>query len=172
MKRCSYILLSIIITVLFSSPLEAKENDLENTSEMSFVCTTDTAAPTLYVHTLGTTSLTPLISWHPEYLLPQQSGSKICQQVAKKLQSLYQQKGSRYITSETQEEHTLVCMVKVENGTCRSNYSEPLFSINPNYNAECILDRREPLECIAIGRRVRGVFSIPDSPYKPTWWLW
>ncbi len=180
MKRYCHILLSIVAITqclvlgeiaIFPKSLEAKENYPDNSSETFFVCTTETSVPTLYAYTLGTSSLTPLISWYKEYLLPQQSGSEICQQVASKLQYLYQEQGQKYIATEEKEEHTLVCMVKVANETCRSDYSEPLFGINPNYDARCILDRREPLECVAVGR-ARGVFSIPETPYQPIWWLW
>ena len=180
MHKYRYIL-SLIIAIsqcfilgeifLFSRPLEAKENSLSHSAESFFVCTTDTSVPTLYLYTSGKFSLTPLITWHQEYILPQDSGSKICEQVAEKLQDLYKQPGTKYISTEEKEEHTLVCMVKVENETCHSNYSEPLFSINPNYDVKCVLSHREPLECVSVGR-VRGVFSIPDSPYKPIWWLW
>ncbi len=186
MKRYYSILLSIVAIsqclafgeiAIFPRSLEAKENYPDNSSETFFVCTTETSVPTLYAYTLGTTSLTPLISWYKEYLLPQQSGNEICQQVASKLQylsqeqDLSQEQGQRYIAIEEKEEHTLVCMVKVANETCHSDYSEPLFEINPNYDARCILDRREPLECVSVGR-VRGVFSIPETPYQPIWWLW
>ena len=180
MNRYCHILLSIIAIIpcltfgeltLFSKPLEAQENNPDNSSENFFVCTTETLVPTLYVYTSGKTSLTPLIGWHEEYLLPQDTGSEICEQVARKLQSLYQEPGRKYISTEEKEGQTLVCMVKVENGTCRSNYSEPLFGINPNYDVQCVLNNRQPLECVTVGR-ARGVFSIPDSPYKPIWWLW
>ena len=171
MHRYYYILLSIIALTLLSSPLEAKEDSLGNSAENFFVCTTETLVPTLYIYTAGTTSLTPLISWHQEYLLPQNSGSEICKQVAKKLQDLYQKPGKKYIATEEKEDHTLICMVKVENETCSSINSEPLFSIKQNYDAKCVLNHRQPLECVTIGR-VRGVFTIPDSPYKPIWWLW
>lgn len=167
MKRYFYIILSAIALAFSAAPLEAKENSAEN----FFVCATETVVPTLYVYTSGKTSLTPLISWHEEYLLPQDSGSQICEQVAQKLQYLYQEPGQKYITTEEKEEHTLVCTVTVANETCNSNYSEPLFTVNPNYDAKCILDHKEPLECVAVGR-ARGVFSVPDSPYKPIWWLW
>ena len=171
MHRYYYILLSIIALTLLSRPLKAKEDSLGNSAENFFVCTTETLVPTLYIYTSGKTSLTPLISWHQEYLLPQDSGSEICEQVAKKLQYLYQKPGQKYIATEEKEEHTLVCMVKVENETCSSIHSEPLFSIKQNYDAKCVLNHRQPLECVTIGR-VRGVFTIPDSPYKPIWWLW
>ena len=178
-KRGNYILLSIIAIsqclilgekALFARPLEAEEKYLAHAPETFFVCTTETSIPTLYAYTTGRTSLTPLISWHKEYLLPQESGSEVCQQVAGKLQHLYQE--PIFITTEEREDRTLVCMVKIENETCSSNFSEPLFRINPHYDAKCILERREPLECVAVGRGRRGVISIPDSPYKPIWWLW
>ena len=178
MRRCHYILLSIIVIAqclvsseiaFFTRPLAAQEQYLNNDSEAFFVCTVETSVPTLYIYKAGKTSLTPLIKWHQEYLLPQDSGSEVCQQVARKLQHLYPKQ--RYITTEEKEDRTLVCMVEIAHETCSSNYSEALFGINPNYDAQCILARREPLECVAVGG-VRGVFSVPDSPYKPIWWLW
>jgi len=171
MKRYCYIMLSAIAIAFLSTSLEAKENYSEISAKNFFVCSTETLVPTLYVYKSGQTSLTPLISWHEEYLLPQDSGSKICKQVAQKLQHLAQEPGQQYITTEEKAEHTLVCTVKVADETFSSNYSEPLFALNPYYDAQCILDRKEPLECVMVGR-VRGVFSIPDSPYKPIWWLW
>lgn len=171
MHRYYYILLSIIAITLFSRPLKAQGDSLDNSAENFFVCTTETLVPTLYIYTAGKISLTPLISWHQEYLLPENSANETCEKVAKKLQYSERQPGHKYISTEKKEEYTLVCMVKVKNETCNSNYSEPLFSIDPNYNARCVLNHREPLECVEVGRS-RGVFSIPDSPYKPIWWLW
>jgi hypothetical protein len=55
--------------------------------------------------------------------------------------------------------------------TCDSENSEALFSLNPNYDAGCVLDNKEPIECVAVGK-VRGVFAVPDSPYQPSWWPW
>ncbi|HHP7231382.1 MAG TPA: COP23 domain-containing protein [Xenococcaceae cyanobacterium] len=156
---------------LSSTSINAKESYSQSVSEALFVCATESAAPTMYAYTPGKVTITPLISWHQEYLLPGQSGIEVCQQVAGKLQDLSQQRQERFITTETREDHTLVCMVTQENDTCSSQTSEALFSVNPNYDASCVLDRREPLECVAVGK-VRGVFSVPDDPYKPMWWPW
>lgn len=171
MKRYCYIMLSAIAIAFFSTSLDAKENNSEISAGNFFVCSTETFVPTLYVHKSGETSLTPLITWHEEYLLPQDSGNKICKRVAQKLQDLAQEPGQQYIATEAKAEHTLVCSVKVADETCSSNYSEPLFTLNPYYDAQCILNHKEPLECVTVGR-ARGVLSIPDSPYKPIWWLW
>ena len=173
MKRYCPTLLSIIAIALIAQPLKAQDDNAATSAKNFFVCTTETRIPTLYIYKSGQTSLTPLISWHQEYLLPENSGQEICEQVAKKLQYLSQQPEPRYLTTEAKEEHTLVCASIVEQETCSTNYSEPLFAINPNYDANCVLDHREPLECVTVGLgRVRGVFTVPDSPYKPIWWLW
>lgn len=138
-------------------------------SEMMFVCASQTEPPTMYAHTPGKVNLTPLISWHQDYLLPNQSAAEVCQQVAAKLQSQYQQGQKKFFTTEQRENRTVVCLVSQQNQTCSSSNSEELFSVNPNYDATCVLDNRQPLECMAIGR-TRGLSSIPDSPYTPTWW--
>lgn len=156
---------------LSATSIQAKESYSQNPSDTVFVCATDTETPTLFAYTPGKVKLTPLIGWHSEYLLPEQSGAEVCQQTASKLQTLYQQKEERYIRTEAKEDHTLVCMVAKENETCQDEDSETLFSVNPNYDASCVLDNREPLECVAIGN-IRGVRSIPDAPYKLNWWPW
>ena len=173
MKRYCPTLLSILAIALVTQPLKAQEDDAATSAINFFVCTTETTIPTLYIYKSGQTSLTPLISWHQEYLLPENSGQEICEQVAKKLQYLSQQAEPRHLTTESKEEQTVVCATIIEHETCSANDSEPLFAINPNYDAKCMLARREPLECVTVGiGRVRGVFTIPDSPYKPIWWLW
>jgi hypothetical protein len=156
---------------LSATSIQAKESYSQNPSDTIFVCGTDVEVPTMFAYTPGKIKLTPLISWHQEYLLPEQSGAEVCQQTAAKLQGLYQQKQERYIRTEQKEDHTLVCMVAEENETCNDKNSETLFSVNPNYDATCVLDNREPLECVAIGN-IRGVRSIPDAPYKLNWWPW
>jgi hypothetical protein len=140
-------------------------------SEMTFVCASQTEPPTMYSYTPGKVNLTPLISWYQDYLLPNQSAAEVCQQVAAKLQSQYQQGQKKFFTTEQRENQTVVCLVSQKNQTCSSDNSEELFSVNPNYDATCVLDNRQPLECMAIGR-TRGVSSIPDSPYMPSWWPW
>ncbi|MDJ0574477.1 MAG: COP23 domain-containing protein [Xenococcaceae cyanobacterium MO_234.B1] len=171
MNKYFYTAITVSAIALSSSSLNAKESYSQNISETVFVCATESEVPTMFAYTPGKITITPLISWHQEYLLPEQSGIEVCQQVASKLQELSQQQQERYITTESKEDHTLVCMVTQENDNCSSETSELLFRVNPNYDASCILDRREPLECLAVGK-VRGIFSYEDKPYKPLWWIW
>lgn len=159
------------VIALNAIPLHAEENSKQDASKTIFVCSTETETPTMFAYTPGTVNLTPLISWHREYLLPKQSATKICQQTATKLQDSYQQEQAKYFKAEKQEESNLVCLVSKENQNCDSEDSEKLFSINPNYDPGCILDNREPIECMAIGN-VRGVYSVVDKPYQPLWWPW
>jgi len=153
-------------------PLHAEENSNQDTSKTIFVCSTETETPTMFAYTPGAVNLTPLMSWHQEYLLPKQSGTEICQQTATKLQDSYQQEQAKYFKAEKQEKSNLVCLVSEENQDCNSEDSEKLFSINPKYDPGCILDNREPLECMAVGNVRGGVYSVVDEPYQPLWWPW
>jgi hypothetical protein len=156
-----------------SNNFTAEENytTVQNLSETTFVCAVAAKTPTMYAYHPGNVNLTPLMSWYSEYLLPQQSGKQVCQQTATKLQALSQQSEKRYFRTENKEDKTVVCLVADKEETCDSENSEALFSLNPNYDAGCVLDNKEPIECVAVGK-VRGVFAVPDSPYQPSWWPW
>ena len=158
------------VAIAFSATsIQAKESYSQNLSNTIFVCATDIETPTMFSYTPGKTKLTPLISWHEEYLLSNQSGAEVCQETASKLQEIYQQQEKKSFRTEQKEDSTLVCMVGGESETCSDKDSETLFSVNPNYDASCVLDNRQPLECVAIGN-IRGVRTIPDAPYTVQWW--
>ena len=171
MNKYFYTGLVISALALNSGSVKAQENYSEETPETVFVCATQSETPTMFAYTPGNVNLTPLINWHQEYLLPEQSAQEICQEVAVKLQNLSQQQSGKYFVAENKETYSLICMVGQETDNCNSQNSEPLFKVNSNYQPSCILDQREPIECMAIGK-VRGVFSIKDEPYRPLWWLW
>ncbi|BAU62960.1 hypothetical protein STA3757_03110 [Stanieria sp. NIES-3757] len=163
--------ISAIALTATSLPATESYSQNANASDMTFVCSSQNGVPTMFAYTPGKVNLTPLMTWHPEYLVSNQSASQICQQVATKLQTQFQQNQQKYFAIQKAETSTLVCLVAKENDNCNAKNSEELFSINPNYDPTCILDNRQPLECVAIGR-TRGVFSMPDSSYEPTWWPW
>ena len=152
------------------TPLQAKEHLNQDPGKTIFVCAMAKDTPTMFAYTPGKVNLTPLISWYPEYLLPEQSGQKVCQQTATKLQASYQQDQEKYLKAEEAEEGNLVCLVSKADRDCTTEDSEKLFSVNPNYNAGCVLDNKNPIECMALN--VRGVYSFEDKPYQPTWWPW
>jgi hypothetical protein len=156
-----------------TTSLSATENYSKDNSEskVTFLCGAIQETPTMFAYTPGKTNLTPLMSWYKDYLLPNQTGAEVCEQVAMKLQAQYQQKQRIFFASEEKEDRTLVCLVSEEKGSCQSKNSEELFSVNLNYNPACVLNNRQPLECVAIGG-TRGVLSMPESPYVPTWWPW
>ncbi len=171
MNKYFYTSLCLSMITLSSTFVNAQETDNPNNSKTVFVCSEESENPTMFAYTLGQTTIKPVIVWYQEYLLPEQSGIEVCQQVVGKLQSLSQQQQKTYFVSQRQESQTLICLVNQEDHNCSSETSEPLFSINPHYDASCILDQREPIECMAVGK-VRGVFSIENEPYRPLWWLW
>ncbi len=170
-KNPVYTAITACAIAFIATSLQGKESYSQNPSNTIFVCATDIETPTMFAYTPGTVNLTPIITWHQDYLLPEQSGKEVCQQTASKLQNLFQEKQPKYLRTQEAEDRTLVCVVDRENQTCNSEDSITLFSMNPNYSAACILDNKEPLECVALGD-VRGVYSVPDSPYTPSWWPW
>ncbi len=170
-KKPFYTAITTAAIALSATSLQAKESYSQSTTDTMFVCATEIQTPTMFAYTPGSVTLTPLITWHQDYLLPEQSGKEVCKQTATTLQNLAQEKQPQYLKTQEAEDRTVVCMVSQEAQNCSSNESVTLFSINPNYDAACILDNKEPLECVAIGR-VRGVYSVPDSPYTPSWWPW
>ena len=88
-----------------------------------------------------------------------------------KLQNLLQQQEPIFFVTEQKEDRNLLCLVKQESSNCHSENSEELFSVKPYYDATCVVDNREPLECLAINRS-RGVLGVPQSAYTPTWKFW
>lgn len=175
-KKPFYTTITACAIALSTTSLQAKESHGQNTSSQNatdtvFVCAADIATPTLFAYTPGNVKLTPIVSWHKEYLLPEQSGTEVCQKTATKLQGLAQEKQTRFLSTEAREKYNVVCMVAEENQTCSSEDSVELFGVNPDYDSSCILDNREPLECVAVSR-VRGVYSVSESPYQPYWWPW
>jgi hypothetical protein len=143
-KNPFYTAITVAAIALSATSLQAKESYSQNATDTSFVCATEIQTPTMFAYTPG---------------------------AATTLQNLSQTKQPQYLKTQEAEDRTVVCMVNQENQNCNSENSVNLFSINPNYDAACVLDNKEPLECVAIGR-VRGVYSIPDSPYTPSWWPW
>lgn len=166
-----------LITALIGSaialnvtPLQAKSDSSRQSDDTIFVCATAQDTPTMFAYTPGKVNLTPLISWHDEYLLPEQSGKGACQQTATKLQASYQQGQKKYLKAEEAETENLVCLVSEEDQNCNTEESEKLFSVNPNYDPGCVIDNKEPIECMALN--ARGVYSFEDKPYQPLWWPW
>lgn len=154
-------------------PVQAEESvdKNENFSETAFVCAIQAGTPTMYAYTPGEISLEPLMSWHSEYLLPEQSGKQVCLQTATKLQASVQQDQARYLKATTLANKNLVCLVPEEKEKCATEDSQTLFNVNPDYDAGCILDNLKPIECKAL--RGRGnIYSFENEPYQPIWWPW
>lgn len=155
-----------------ATSLQAEENSQADYSDTVFVCAVQEDVPTLFAYTPGEVNLTSLMSWHSEYLLPEQSGSQVCQQTANKLQASIEQDEQKFLKAYTEKssKSNLVCLVGEEEETCASEESEKLFSVNPNYSARCVLSNKNPLECMALN--VRGIYSYNEQPYQPLWWPW
>jgi hypothetical protein len=154
------------------TPLQAGETSQQNSANNIFVCATQNDTPTMFAYTPGKVNLTPLMSWHSEYLLPEESGEQVCQQTAGKLQASIKQETAKFLKAYTKQEtaSNLVCLVSEEDQTCASEDSEKLFSVNPNYNAICVLGNKTPIDCMA--SNVRGIYSYNEQPYQPLWWPW
>lgn len=160
-----------IAIAMNATPLLAQEKSEEESPEIAFVCATQDSVPTMYAYTSGQVKLEPVMSWHSEYLLPEQSGEQTCFDTANKLQASYQQEEARYLKAETEEKINLVCLVTEEEENCTDENSQTLFSVNPNYEAGCVLDNMQPLECKALRNR-GNIYSFDNKPYQPIWWPW
>jgi|GEM_PF-1996009 len=152
-------------------PLHATESvSSESAEDATFVCGVEGKTPTMFAYTPGEITLTPLMNWNSEYLLPGQSGAEICQQTAVKLQDSYQQEEAKYLKAATTEDQNLVCLVEDEDENCLDEESQKLFSVNSKYDASCVLENKAPIDCVAL--KVRGIYSFNDEPYQPLWWPW
>lgn len=171
MNNSFYIGMTATAIALSMTPIATAENIDQNNPETVFVCTTENTSSTMYAHTPGKATLTPLIGWHQDYLLEGVSSGEVCQDVAGKLQGLSEADQEWFISTQKLSSHSVVCVVSNEEGSCDSVDSKKLFSVNSNYSPNCVLNRLEPLECTATIVR-GGILSVPDSPYQPIWWPW
>lgn len=169
-KKCLYTALISCAIALNAVPSQAEESNQESSNTI-FVCATQQDIPTMFSYTPGEVNLTPLMSWYPEYLLPQQSGSEICQKTATKLQESSQQEQASYLKTAKLEQKNVACLVTEEDQKCDPKESEILFSTKPGYDAGCVLNNQKPIECKAISSR-GNIYSFEDKPYQPTWWFW
>jgi hypothetical protein len=151
------------------TPTETQTISAQN---MTFVCAPQMQPPTMFAYTPGQVNLKPVMTWHKEYLLPEASAENICQQVAEKLQSNYQQGQQKFMAFEKVQDRTLVCLVGNKDDKCTSNNSEELFSLNPNYNPTCVMNNLSPLECSAVGQQRGSLMTLPSGTYEPSWWPW
>jgi hypothetical protein len=157
--------------IAFSAlPLKAEEKANAEAAETVFVCANAGETPTMFAYNPGEVNLTPVMSWYAEYLMPGQSGAEVCQQTATKLQSSSQQENAKYLKAQATGNQNLVCLVNEESKNCVDEDSEKLFSVNPKFNAGCVLENKTPLDCQVY--KVRGVYSFNDEPYQTPWWPW
>lgn len=169
-KKYLYTAFISLAIALNPNIIQAEENTSDKPVDTIFLCSTQQGAPTMFAYNPGEVNLTPLMTWHAEYLLPEQSGSEVCQQTATKLQTSIDSQLQRYIKADMSKTTNSVCLVSQENQTCSMPESEQLFSINPDYQATCVLDNKKPIECMALN--VRGIYSFEDKPYQALWWPW
>jgi len=169
-KKHIYTIIALGTVALNAAPAQGEANSQNERANTVFVCSTQQNAPTMFAYTPGEVNLAPVMTWHSEYLLPEDSGQEVCQQTAQKLQASIEQKQKKYIKADITKENNSVCLVSEENQTCATEKSEKLFSVNPDYQATCVLDNKKPLDCWAL--RKRGIYSFEDKPYQAVWWPW
>jgi hypothetical protein len=146
------------------------QSQVVSADNMTFVCAPQMQPPTMFAYTPGQVNLKPIMTWHKEYLLSDTQAPELCQQVAQKLQTNYQQGKEKHIAYEKLEDKTLVCLVEDRNEKCTSENSEELFSLNPNYDASCLMNNLNPMECSVISQKRGSLMTLPTGTYTPTWW--
>jgi Circadian oscillating protein COP23 len=138
-------------------------------SKITFVCASEVNPPITYAYTPGEVNLKPLMIWHSEYLLPNESAAELCQRVAQKLQTSYNQQQDYLLASDGTDKMWKVCLVSKSGDGCDVSNSVYLFSLNGNYAQapKCLMEGIDPLQC----PRSRGkVISLPGGRYTPFWW--
>lgn len=169
-KKHIYTALISCAIALNAFPSQAEESTQESKNTI-FVCATQEEIPTMYSYTPGEVNLTPLMSWYPEYLLPNQSGSQTCEKTATLLQQSSQDQQASYIKTAKLKQKNIACLVADQEQKCKPEESSILFSTNPTYDASCVLSNQKPIQCKAITSR-GNIYSFEDKPYQPTWWFW
>jgi hypothetical protein len=160
---------AILITVIGTNTTKTLSQEPHATkSRMTFVCASEAEPPTTYGYIPGKVALEPVISWHSEYLLPGESASELCQQVAQKLQSKSEQQQNYYLAADRSNKDWKVCLVAQPGQECSAQNSEYLFSLNNKYQApRCVMENIQPLQCPSS----RGALvSLKGGSYTPSWW--
>jgi hypothetical protein len=173
----------------------ATENNTPSQLKTTFVCATNSNPPTTFALTYnekGQATLTPIMSWHSEYLISGDSAESLCQQVAQKLQSKYDRAEEINIAfqqvqvkkdNQGVERQWNVCLAPSAEAECipstneatNQASSEELFSLNNNYikTPECLMENKEPESCMVNPQAkvaTRGpLLVVPASNYQPRW---
>lgn len=94
-----------------------------------------------------------LVSWDSPYLGELDSTpEELCNQVAQKLQTNYDNGQLRYISAGEIDNRPVACITDTEGGSCR----EPLFTLNPQYKSGTAL------------QRILGIYLISDGAIDET----
>lgn len=156
--------------------------------KVTFICDANNSPPTTFAvgrDEQGNPTLTPIFSWHSEYLFPGESAEALCQQMAQKLQSKYDRGEEPYFSSkrtELKDETTgkihyrmEVCLVASDSENCEnSSQREELFSLNGSYDdpLTCSMNRTQPEACRRYIPTRGPLMSIPANRYKRGWLSW
>lgn len=173
-------LMTVTGVLSYSLPLKSQP---KATSTPTFTCTNETDPPTIWITTDADAEPDPIFSWYPQYLLPSDTPSALCQQVAEKLQNQYTRSTPVFLAYQEVNAHSNewqvdVCLVTQSGNTCRADDSELLFSLVGGVfrdPVQCMMTRKDPNALKAENRcppRARDpVLSVPGGRYKPQWWL-
>jgi hypothetical protein len=113
-----------------------------------------------------------IMTWYPNYLIPQDSSEALCKTVAQKLQSQYQKNEDTFLAFDQLKNEWRVCFVAQAGDNCSAPNSQPLFSLNAAFVApKCVMENIAPAQC-PLNPTTRGpVISVPGGTYKPFWWI-
>jgi hypothetical protein len=139
-------------------------------NKIYFVCATQVEPPTTFIYIPGQVTLSPVMSWYSEYLLPGESAEALCQKTAQVLQTKYDRQEKYFVAAELDLNNEMwkVCLVNEKGEKCTAKNSELLFSLNPNYQSpKCLMESIKPAQCLWSRG---GLLSLPGGRYLPTWW--
>lgn len=151
--------------------------------EKIFFCDKSLDVPTTFVNLEKEKESRVFIRWYSEYLMPDDSPEKLCQNVSDILNEKAKNNQPIFLTAQPLDDKWKICLVSEADGKCDDKESQDLLFLNQGkYEdaqgvsrskyprvAECFMRLNNPNQCQS--SPVRGtLLSIPSNRYVPNWW--
>jgi len=163
------------------------QNILFETSELKeeqiFFCDQTLEVPTTFINLEKEKESRVFIRWYSEYLMPEDSPQKLCENVSNILNEKAKNNQPIFLAAQAIDNQWKICLVSEADGKCDNTQAEDLLYLNQIKNqddqgnltnkypnvAKCFINSSEPKQCESL--KTRGtLLSIPSNSYVPNWW--
>ncbi len=163
------------------------ENVLFETSELKekqiFFCDQTSEVPTTFINLEKEKESRVFIRWYSEYLMPDDSPQKLCENVSNILNEKAKNNQPIFLAAQPIDNQWKICLVSEADGKCDNTQAEDLLYLSQGkYEddrgisrtkyprvAECFMRLNEPDKCQSLTTR-GTLLSIPSNRYVPNWW--